>query len=149
MTTPEGRVVVGVDGSPESDAALAFAVTEARLRNLPLRVVCAWEPSASTYVGEAFAATPDGFVEAEQHADDVVRDVLARVPHDGVEVEAFAVEGNAAGVLVEQANNAELLVVGSRGLGAAKRLVLGSVSTEVAHRAPCPVTIIPRARLAS
>ena len=51
------RVVVGVDGSPESDAALAFAVTEARLRDLPLRVVSAWEPSASTYVGEAFAAT--------------------------------------------------------------------------------------------
>jgi nucleotide-binding universal stress UspA family protein len=143
MTASEGRVVVGVDGSPESCAALTFAVTEARLRDLPLRVVCAWAPSPSTYVGEAFTATPDAFVGAEQHADDVVREALARVPHDDVAVEAFAVEGDAAGVLVEQASDAELLVVGSRGLGAAKRLVLGSVSTEVAQRAPCPVTIVP------
>ena len=144
MSTP-GRhhIVVGVDGSAVGDAALEFAVTEARLRGLPLRVVCAWEPPTSTYVGEAFAATPDAFVAAEHHAEDVLRTVLDRIPHDDVPVEALSIEGRAATVLVEQAVGAELLVIGSRGRGAAKRLLLGSVSSEVAHHASCPVTIVP------
>jgi nucleotide-binding universal stress UspA family protein len=137
------HIVVGVDGSPEADAALEFAVGEARLRGLPLRVVCAWEPAASAYVGEAFTVTPDAFVAAEHHAEDVLRASLGRVRHEGVQVEALSIEGRAASVLVEQAAGAELLVVGSRGRGAAKRLLLGSVSSEVAHHAACPVTIIP------
>ena len=138
-------IVVGVDGSTEADAALAFAVGEARLRRLPLRVVCAWEPSASSYAGEVFAATPDAFVAAEEHAKEVVRASLSRVPHDDVEVEALSVEGNAAHALVEQAAGAVLLVVGTRGRGATRSLLLGSVSSEVAHHAPCPVAILPPA----
>jgi nucleotide-binding universal stress UspA family protein len=136
-------IVVGVDGSAEADAALAFAVHEAQLRRLPLRVVCAWEPSASSYAGEAFAATPDAFAAGEQHAEEVLRASLARVPHEDVEVEALSVEGSAANALVELAAGAELLVVGTRGRGATRRLLLGSVSSEVAHDAPCPVTIVP------
>ena len=136
-------IVVGVDGSAEADAALDFAISEARLRGAPLRVVCAWEPSASSYAGEAFAATPDAFVAAEHHAVEVVRAALARVQHHDVDVEALSVEGSAASALVEQATGAELLVVGTRGRGATRRLLLGSVSSEVAHNAPCPVTIVP------
>ena len=144
MTQPgHGNVVVGVDGSPEADVALAFAAAEAKLRGVPLRVVCAWEPSASDYAGEAFAPTPDAFVAAEDHAEDVLRAALGRVPHDGVAVEALAVEGSPASVLLEQAAGAALLVVGTRGRGAARRVLLGSVSTEVAHNASCPVTVVP------
>jgi nucleotide-binding universal stress UspA family protein len=144
MSRRQRQVVVGVDGSAEADAALAFAVAEARLRGLPLRVVCAWEPSGSAYAGEAFAVTADAFVAGERHAQEVVRAALERVPHEEVEVEAVSVEGNAATVLVEQAAEAEILVVGTRGRGATRRLVLGSVSFEVAHHAPCPVTVVPR-----
>ena len=136
-------IVVGVDGSDEAGAALAFAVEEARLHRLPLRVVCAWEPSASTYAGEVFAATDDGFVTGERRAADVLREVLERVPHDDVRVEAVTVEGHAASALLEQAAGADLLVVGTRGRGATTRLLLGSVSGEVAHKARCPVTIVP------
>ena len=139
-----GYCVVGIDGSPDGDAALVFALAEARLRGLPLRVVCAWEASAGSYVGEAFAPTPDAFLEAEHNAEEVLRTALERVsPDAAVTVEAVAVEGNPATVLVEQARDAELLVVGSRGRGAAKSLLLGSVSQSLAHQTPCPLVIVP------
>ena len=147
MTAPSrSPVLVGVDGSAEADAALRFGIAEARLRGLPLRVVCAWEAPASAYLGEAFAATPDAFIEAEHHADDVLRAALARVASAGVSVEAVSIEGPPAAVLLEQAAAAELVVLGSRGRGAAKRLVLGSVSSDVAHHAPCPLVIVPLPR---
>lgn len=140
---PAALVVVGVDGSPEADAALGFAVEETRLRGARLRIVCAWEPPSSAYAGEAFAATPDVFLESEHHAVDVLRAALERIGPEHVEAEAIAEEGRAAAVLAEQAAGAALLVVGSRGLGAARRLLLGSVSHELVQHAPCPLVIVP------
>ena len=138
------RVVVGIDGSAGARAALRFAAEEAVQRRLPLRIVCAWEAPAGTYVGEAFAPTADGFVEAEHHAEEVLRTALERVAVGAaVETEALAVEGNPAQVLLEQARDAALLVVGSRGRGAAASLLLGSVSQKLAHHAPCPLVIVP------
>ena len=139
---PSRLVVVGVDGSPESEAALRFAADEASLRGALLRIVCAWEPSASGYLGEAFAPTPDAFVGAEHHAEDVLRAALEQLQGEPLEIEAVAEEGGPAAVLLEQAADAELLVVGSRGLGTAKRLMLGSVSHDLAHHARCPVVIV-------
>jgi nucleotide-binding universal stress UspA family protein len=133
---------VGVDGSPGAVEALRFAFEEARMRGLPLRIVCAWEASASTYVGETFAATPDGFLEAEHHAEEVLREALERLTV-AVDVEARAIEGHPATVLIEQARDAALLVVGSRGRGTAASLLLGSVSQKLAHHAPCPLVIVP------
>ncbi len=138
--------VVGIDGSPEGDAALRFGLEEARLRGILLRVVCAWEASAGSYVGEAFTPTADVYLEGEHHAEDVLRAALDRLaPGATVAVEAVAVEGHPASVLVEQARGAELLVVGSRGRGGATSLLLGSISQSVAHHAPCPVVIVPAA----
>ena len=137
-------VVVGVDGSPGADDALSFAVEEARLRGMQLRIVAAWEPGSAAYAGEAFAATPDIFVEAEQHAEDLVRAAAERALAAGVEAEAIVEEGGPAGVLIEQSEGAALLVVGSRGLGATKRFLLGSVSTSLAHQVTCPLVIVPR-----
>jgi len=137
------RLVVGIDGSPEADAALRFAHAEAKLRGLELHIVCAWEPATASYVGEAFAATPDAFLGAEQHADDVLQTALAQLPASDVQVEAIAIEGRPATVLLDRAADAELLVLGSRGRGTTKRLLLGSVSTHVAHHTPCPLVIVP------
>ena len=93
--------MVGIDGSTEADAALRFAYAEAKLRGAALRIVCAWEPPTASYVGEAFAATPDAFLEAEHHADDVLRAALERLPADDVHVEALSIEGRPATVLIE------------------------------------------------
>lgn len=140
------RVVVGIDGSPGAETALRFAADEASQRGLPLRIVCAWGPPAGTYVGEAFAPTADGIVEAEHHADDVLRAALERLAGGGaIETEALSIEGHPAKVLIEQSQDAALLVVGSRGRGAAASLLLGSVSQKLAHHAPCPLVIVPPA----
>jgi nucleotide-binding universal stress UspA family protein len=141
------RVVVGIDGSPGAETALHFAADEAAQRGLPLRIVYAWEAPAGTYVGEAFAPTADGFVEAEHHADDVLRAALERVAAGAaIETEALAIEGHPAKVLIEQSQDAALLVVGSRGRGAAAGLLLGSVSQKLAQHAPCPLAIVPCAK---
>jgi nucleotide-binding universal stress UspA family protein len=137
-------ILVGIDGSPGGNAALHFALEEARLRGLPLRVVCAWEALATTYIGEAFAPTADAFLEAEHHAEAVLRAALERLaPDAAVKVEALSVEGHPATVLTEQARDAALLVVGASGHGTTASLLLGSVSQAIAHHAPCPLVIAP------
>lgn len=136
--------MIGTDGSRGGEAALDFAVEEARLRGLPLRIVCAWEATDSSYLGEAFAPTADALLEAEQHAETVLRAALARLPGDSVDrAEALSIEGRPATVLIEQARDAALLVVGSRGRGATTGLLLGSVSQSLAHHAHCPLAIVP------
>ena len=126
------------------DAALRFAFEEARLRGLPLRIVCAWAAPTAAYIGEAFAPTPDVFLAAEDHAEEMLRTALERLASDpAIHVEALSVEGNPAIVLVEQARDAKLLIVGSRGRGAAASSLLGSVSQSIAHHTPCPLVIVP------
>jgi nucleotide-binding universal stress UspA family protein len=140
-------IVVGIDGSPGGDAALRFAVEEAAIRGLALRIVCAWEPTAGQWVGEAFVATADSVVEAEAHAEEVLRLALEQVASGAaIEATAVAIEGHPSTVLVEQARGASLLVVGSRGRGATASLLLGSVSAGVVRHAPCPVVVVPPPR---
>ena len=139
-------IVVGVDGSPGGKAALQWALAEARLRHAPLRVVHAWMfPYAA--VGYGFVPMIDQGLNDElaRNAKSLVEKMLAEAGSeiDGVEVQTEIVEGAAARVLLEQAEDAELLVVGSRGLGGFKGLLLGSVSQQCAHHAHCPVVVVP------
>jgi nucleotide-binding universal stress UspA family protein len=138
------RIVVGFDGSPAAEAALAFALDEAKLRNLPLRIVCAWEIPPLDAAGSAFAPTFEASDIADQHAEDVLKLAASRVDaNPGIRVEAVSIQGHPATVLADQSEDAALLVVGSRGLGAVKSLVLGSVSQAVMHRCACPLLIVP------
>jgi nucleotide-binding universal stress UspA family protein len=137
-------IVVGIDGSEAADAALAFALEEAKLRKLPLRIVCAWEIPAIEYAGAAFVPTPDLAESAERDADEVLARAVAKLGSDpGIHIETAAVHGHPAKVLLEQASDATLLVIGTRGHGALAGLALGSVSQAVAHHCPVPLTIVP------
>ena len=139
-------IVVGVDGSEGAAAALEFAAEEAALRHARLRIVSAWEvPSRPTAAGSRRRWTRrrwTRFVGAQQVADGALATVKELRP--SLEGEALAVEGQPAGVLLEQAADAELIVVGNRGRGGFESLLLGSVSQQVVHHAACPVVVVNR-----
>jgi nucleotide-binding universal stress UspA family protein len=145
------RIVVGVDGSPSSQAALQWAADQADRTGADVDAVIAWEYPALA-AGFGFAATAMiTNSQYREYAEKVVADAVSRVtePGSGVRFSTRVGEGNAAQVLLDASAEAELLVVGSRGHGTFAGAVLGSVSTRVAHHAPCPVVVVRGADPAS
>jgi nucleotide-binding universal stress UspA family protein len=142
---PVAVIVVGVDGSPGA-RTLEWAAAEARLRGSRLRAVHAWHLPAAAYGSGGFV--PPVGINWEDDLEEGARAGLAKALDDagalldGIEVERHVDEGSAAGVLTEAAADADLLVVGSRGLGGFKELLLGSVGHQCAQHAPCPVVIV-------
>jgi nucleotide-binding universal stress UspA family protein len=140
-----GRVVVGVDGSDASQAALAWALEEARLRHATLEVVSSWQYPFEMAAGSFAVPAPAG--EMRLWAEDVIEQALAAVEADGdVPVVRRAEYGPAVTVLMAAARGAELLVVGTRGHSRVTGLFLGSVSQYLAVHAPCPVLVVHGAR---
>lgn len=141
-------IVVGVDGSDGGAAALEFAAGEAALRKVKLHIVSAWEVPVAAYGAGGFVPAPaldpqmlDVFRDrAQQVAEDAVATVKKLQPT--LEVEATSVGGQPADALLEHGGNAEMIVVGRRGLGGFKSLLLGSVSQQVVHHATCPVVVV-------
>jgi len=138
-----GPVVVGVDGSQGSARALAWALREARDRQGPVRVVTAWAWGGSTGPGSAGAHVDRQARQARQNQEALVRAVLARFPGALPQLTAELVQGDAASALIERAQDAELLVLGSRGLSSPADTVLGSVADACLRHCPCPVVVIP------
>jgi nucleotide-binding universal stress UspA family protein len=146
-----GVIVVGVDNSDGARAALRFALDEAKLRDARLRAVHAWQltslgaPAIEAANQPMFGAR---FADAQRRVEASLEGALHDAIPDpgGVEIERRLVEGTAAAALVEESREADLLVVGSRGLGGFRGLLLGSVGQQVAHHAACPVVIVPRRR---
>ncbi len=138
-------IVVGVDGSPQSAAALSFALTEARRCGDTVHVVTSWDLSPYT-VGLPLMPVPPlppDAVQLEQAARQVQDDALATAGPVDVPLVRHVVEGEAGPVLVDASRDARLLVVGTRGLGGLRAAVLGSVSRYCARHAPCPVVVVP------
>ncbi|GHH69859.1 universal stress protein [Streptosporangium violaceochromogenes] len=136
-----GEVVVGFDRSSESEAALAYAFEEAVRRGARLRAVHSWE--LPVFATGAAAYTPlveDVFASELGLASEALVPWRKRYP--GVEVEETVVYGHPVGVICEASATADLVVVGSRGLGALGSAVLGSVSHGVLHHARCPVAVV-------
>jgi nucleotide-binding universal stress UspA family protein len=138
-------IVVGVDTSESSRDALAWALAEARSRDGHVRVVAAWQVDPVIYAAPLVAPVDGGIGQSFEHAARSAIDESLEAVGDaaeGIDVERTIVEGAAAHVLVRESENAELLVVGSRGRGGFAGLLLGSVSQQCAHHAACPVVIV-------
>lgn len=144
----DGPVVVGVDGTELSEAALEFAFAEAADRGDGLIAVHAW---ADPVLETAFAATAVAFDAATQagEAERSLTGQLAawREKHPDVPVTAHVVRERPAHALLRFAEGARLVVVGSRGRGGFRGLLLGSTSRHLLHHAPCPVAVVRAPRL--
>lgn len=135
-------IVVGVDGSEESERALVWAADEARRRHATLRVVHAWfEVFLDGYFAAPMAYERDAVVAA---AREILDKAVAAIPAGSPEivVESELMHGQPEIVLIDESKTADMVVVGSRGRGGFAGLLLGSVSQRVVHHAQCPVVVI-------
>ncbi|MFU8875823.1 universal stress protein [Micromonospora sp. SL4-19] len=134
-----GPVVVGVDGSEPSLLALGFAVERAAQRDVPLRVLRVWGPPGDRWVASGF--------DREQATDTeraAVEEELTqwRKTFPDVPVEVRVTPGNPAELLVDASREAQLVVVGSRGRGGLRGMLLGSVSQQLIHHSHCPLAVV-------
>ena len=139
---PVKRIVVGVDGSASAQAALAWAVQEAAITGAVVEAVCAY---VSTIAVSPHPAVPTVSMERfREGASRILRDAILRVEVPaGVTISPVVSWGQAADVLSACAADADLVVMGTRGLGGVKGLLLGSVTHRVMTRVGCPVVVLP------
>ena len=161
-----GRIVVGVDGSEGSLPALQWAVDEARRRGATVEAVLVWQSMTTAGFGEV-PYLPDeearivgvererldravalALAGGDSHADDQGDGQAGGEGgvHPGFAVEPVVVEGDAADVLCERSERADLLVVGLRGHGALYRLLQGSVSSTCIRHSRCPIVVVPHGK---
>jgi nucleotide-binding universal stress UspA family protein len=138
----EGPIVVGIDGSQGSRAALRVAAAEARAHGRPLRAVMVHGYLEQHHPGGSTSFDPK-YTEANARAalEEVLSQELGASP--GIDVERVLVTDLPARGLIDQSDGAKMIVVGARGLGGFRGLLLGSVSQQVVYHARCPVLVVP------
>ena len=133
-------VIVGVDGSQTSKVALRWGRVLADALGAELEAITAWEfPVIVTMAGGG--VLPGTWVP-EDDAREVLRKTIDEVAPGA---RALVVEGHPANVLIEASDRAEMIVIGTRGLGGFRGALLGSVSSAVSQHAKCPVLVVPHA----
>ncbi|MEU4445241.1 universal stress protein [Actinosynnema sp. NPDC050801] len=138
----DGPVVVGVDGSPASEEAVAFAFAEASLLGAPLTAVIAW---TDFLVDSAYHSR--FAVDWSQVEDEHLRVLAERLAgwqekYPDVHVDRVVVHDRPVRALLKAAEDARLLVVGSHGMGGFTGMLLGSTSQALVHHAPCPLAVV-------
>ena len=140
-------IVVGIDASSHSMAALQWAMREAAVNRAPLTVITVEIVAASGWGGsQVYGADYDLREKAQKAAEEAVAATaksLGEAAPESVTVRALL--GQPAEQLIEAASDADQLVLGRRGTGGFSRLTMGSISSQVAQHASCPVTIVPDA----
>lgn len=130
-----GHVVVGVGTSHESVAAVAEAARTAQRRGAVLQILHAVDPG-----DDAYTSGPHAYADAHGRVGRAARQALAAAP--GLDVEPTVVRASPVGALLDVAEDAALVVLGSRGLGPVTGVLLGSVGLSLVARAPCPVLVV-------
>jgi nucleotide-binding universal stress UspA family protein len=141
------RIVVGTDGSPTAHQAVREATELAKQTGATLDVVSAYEPVAPSRLREERIEAPsdiEHMVNPHEDVDALLAQEAEEIGKAGVTVHTFARQGEAADAILDVAEeqNADLIVVGNKGMTGAKRFLLGSVPNKVSHHAPCSVLII-------
>ena len=142
-------IIVGVDGSDHSRRALRWAMQEAVLRRIPLTVMTVRHdpvrPATTIYWG--LHTSPENSdtenLAAQKAVQELANQVAGEIGGTVPEVTVSVASGNPAEELVKASRDADLLVVGTRGIGGFGRLMMGSVSSQVTHHAACPVVVVP------
>jgi len=138
-------IIVGVDGSGHSQRALELAIEEAAVRHVPLTVLTVHEAVRGYYSGVAVypedpVQTEEARVAAQAETDKVLAELDGPHPES---VTVKAVHGFPVEELISASQNADMIVLGSRGAGGFTRLMLGSTAGQVAQHTHCPVLIVP------
>ena len=139
-------ITVGIDGSPNSHRALDWAVQEAATRNCGLTVLTVHPVIASWGTGNPVMYPGDKELQDKerQAAEEATENALkAAAPARPASVQVRSVSGFPAEELIGASKDSDLLVIGARGGGGFHRLTLGSISSQVAHHAACPIVIVP------
>jgi nucleotide-binding universal stress UspA family protein len=134
-------IVVGVDGSAHSMKSLDWALDEAALRNTSVTVLAVAPAAASIWgIAGQFDPSPETQQKVKAAAEEIVKEAADR--HGQQRVTVRTVSGVPADEIIKASEDADLVVVGARGAGGFARLSMGSVSSQVAHHAHCPVVIV-------
>ena len=136
-------IVVGVDGSQQSRCALKWAVREASRRGTVLNVVSAYTIPvfAASSMDAGYSTLDDDLIRGG--AEDIVRQAREEIGDTDVQVRTYIESGDPAGVLLDLSNDADLVVVGTRGRGGFAGMLLGSTSQGVLHNCTGPSMIVP------
>lgn len=140
-------IVVGTDGSDTAQKAVDEAIDLAKSLNAKIWLVSAYEPVPKSRLREEARQAPADLqwtVNPREDVDATLRDAAAQIRDAGVDVETFAREGDPADAILDVAEerDADLIVVGNKGMTGARRFLLGSVPNKISHHAPCSVLII-------
>jgi nucleotide-binding universal stress UspA family protein len=136
-------ILVGFDGSADAQSALRFAIQEAKLRGAKLRVVTTWRLPSNGW--DEFPPPEEVMERFREQAEETVAAARATVRMEApdLEVETVAVEGGLGEALLDNAPEATMIVVATRGRGQIAGLLVGSVSHQVIGQSPIPVAVVP------
>ena len=142
-----GSIVVGTDGSETANEAVRQATELAKAIGATVYLVSAFEPVGNQRLREERQQVPEDMswmVNAREDVNATLRDAEEQLKEQGVQVQTFARQGDPADAILDVAEeqNADLIIVGNKGMSGAKRFLLGSVPNKVSHHAPCGVYIV-------